>query len=132
MSNTAEMTASPRLRAMFVIGAAIMLALWGWSLVPPIENWGNPREDGFSYVGAFYATLVCLPIGLCLLIGAIAGKGRSVNRARIAFFIAAGVTMLVVAFLIFQHIADNNDGKVFGVQIGFRLDRQIARAASEM
>jgi hypothetical protein len=28
--------------------------------------------------------------------------------------------MLVVAFLIVQHIANNNDGKVFGVQIGFR------------
>ena len=48
MSNTTEMTASPRLRAMFAISAAIMLALWGWSLVPPIENWGNPNEDGFS------------------------------------------------------------------------------------
>jgi len=50
------------------------------------------------------------------------------QRARVAFFIAAGVTMLVVAFLIFQHIADNNDGKVFGIQIGFRLDPQNARA----
>jgi hypothetical protein len=60
--------------------------------------------------------------------GAIAGQGGSVSRARVAFFIAAGVTMLVVAFLIFQHIADNNDGKVFGIQIGFRLDPQNARA----
>jgi hypothetical protein len=113
---------------MFVIGAAMMLALWGWSLVPPIENWGNANEDGFSYIGVFYTTLICLPVGLCLLIGAIAGQGQSVNRARVAFYIAAGVTMLVVAFLIFQHIADNNDGKVFGVQIGFRLDGQNARA----
>ena len=128
MSNTTEMTASPRLRAMFVMGAATMLALWGWSLVPPIENWGNPNEDGFSYVPVFYTTLICLPVGLCLLMGAIAGQGGSVSRARVAFFIAAGVTMLVVAFLIFQHIADNNDGKVFGVQIGFRLDCQNARA----
>jgi Na+-driven multidrug efflux pump len=128
MSNTTEMTASPRLRAMFVIGAAVMLALWGWSLVPPIANWGNSNEDGFSYVAVFYTTLICLPIGLCLLIGAIAGQGRSVGRARIAFYIAAGVTMLVVAFLIVQHIANNKDGKILGVQIGFRLDRQNARA----
>ena len=119
---------SPRLRAMFVIGAAIMLALLGWSLVPPIENWGNPNEDGFSYVAVFYTTLICLPIGLYLLIGAIARQGRSIRRARIAFLIAAGVTMLVVAFLIVQHIANNNDGKVFGVQIGFRLDRQNSSA----
>jgi hypothetical protein len=69
----------------------------------------------------------CFPIGLYLLIGAIAGHGRYVRRARIAFFLAAGITLLVVAFLIVQHIADNNHGKVFGIQIGFRLDRQDAR-----
>ena len=128
MSNAAEMTASPALRGMFVIAAAIMLALWGWSLVPPIENWGNPNEDGFSYVAVFYTTLICLPIGLYLLFAAIARQGRYVRRARIAFFIATGVIMLVAAFLIVQHIANNNDGKVFGVQIGFRLDCQSARA----
>ena len=124
MGNTTDITASPKLRAMFVAAAAIMLALWGWSLVPPIENWGNPNEDGFSYVGVFYATIICLPVGLYLLVGAIAAHGRYVRRARIAFFIAAGITILVVAFLIIQHIANNNDGKVFGVQIGLRLDRQ--------
>jgi hypothetical protein len=124
MGNTPEITASPKLRAMFVVGAAIMFALWGWSFVPPIENWGNPNEDGFSYVPIFYTTITCLPIGLFLLVGAIAGRGRNVTRARIAFFIAAGMTLLVVAFLIVQHIANNDNGKVFGIQIGLRLDRQ--------
>jgi hypothetical protein len=124
MSNTSEITASPRLRVMFAVAAAIMLSLWAWSLVPPIENWGNSNEDGFSYVGVFYATIICLPVGLYLLVGAIAAHGRYVRRARIAFFIAAGITILVVAFLIIQHVANNNDGKVFGIQIGLRLDRQ--------
>jgi hypothetical protein len=128
MSDTSEITASPRRRVMFALAAAIMLFLWGWSLVPPIENWGNPNEDGFSYVGVFYATIICLPVGLCLLAGAIAAHGRYVRRARIAFFVAAGITIIVVAFLIFQYIADNNDGKVFGVQIGWRLDRQDIRS----
>jgi hypothetical protein len=32
-----------------------MLVLWGLSLIPPIESWGNPNEDGFSYVPAFWA-----------------------------------------------------------------------------
>ena len=124
MSNTSEMTASRRLRVMFAVAAAIMLFLWAWSLVPPIESWGNSNEDGFSYVGVFYATIICLPVGLYLLVGAIAAHGRYVRRARIAFLIAGGITVLVVAFLIIQHIANNNDGKVFGVQIGLRLDRQ--------
>jgi hypothetical protein len=43
--------ASPRLRVFFLLVAVSMLLLWGWSLIPPIENWNNPYEDGFSYVG---------------------------------------------------------------------------------
>jgi hypothetical protein len=46
MGSTTEITASPKLRSMFAVAAFIMLALWGWSLVPPIENWRNPNEDG--------------------------------------------------------------------------------------
>ena len=131
MGNTTEIAASSRQRARFAVAAAIMLGLWGWSFVPPIENWGNPNEDGFSYVALFYTTIICLPIGLFLLVGAMAGRGRYVRRARIAFVIAAGITTIVVAFLIVQHIADNNQGKVFGIQIGFRLDRPDARAICE-
>lgn len=127
MGNTTEITASPTLRARFAVAASIMLALWGWSLVPPIENWRNPNEDGFSYVPVFFATITCLPVGIYLLVGAIAGHGRYVGRARIAFFIAAGITLLVLTFLVFQHIANNNDGKVFGIQIGFQLDHQDGR-----
>ena len=127
MGGTTEITASPKLRARFAVTASVMLALWGWSLVPPIENWGNPNEDGFSYVPVFYTTIICLPVGIYLLVGAIAGHGRYVRRARIAFFIAPGITLVVVAFLVVQHIANNNDGKVFGIQIGFQLDHQDGR-----
>ena len=92
-----------------------------------IENWGNPNEDGFSYVGVFYATIFFFPVGLFLLVGAIAGRGRYVRRAWVAFFIAAAITLIVVAFLVVQHIADNNHGKVFGIQFGFQLDHQDRR-----
>jgi hypothetical protein len=122
--NQAEITASPKLRVIFAVVAAAMFALWGWSLVPPIENWGNPHEDGFSYVGVFYATPTCLPVGFYLLAGAIAGRGRQVARARIALFLGGGLLFLVVAFLIFQYIANSNGGRIFGVQIGFRLEDQ--------
>jgi hypothetical protein len=57
MSNTSKITASPGLRFMFAVAAAIMLSLWAWSLVPPIENWDNPNEDGFSYVGDMSAVV---------------------------------------------------------------------------
>lgn len=127
MGGTADITASSRLRAILAVAGSIMLALWGWSFVPPIENWGNPNEDGFSYAPLFYTTIVCLPLGIILLVGAIAGNGRYVRRARIAFYIGAGITLLVGTFLVIQHIANNNNGKVFGIQIGFQLDHQGRR-----
>ncbi len=122
-----EITASSKLRAIFVVAAAVMFSLWVWSLIPPIKNWGNPNEDGFFYVSVFYATLVCLPAGFCLFIGAIAGRGNPVTRARTALFIGGGMTLLVVMFLIVQKIANDNDGKVFGIQIGVRLNHQVSR-----
>ena len=124
----AEITASTKLRVFFVVVAAIMLALWGWSLIPPIKNWGNPNEDGFSYVPVFYATITCLPVGLYLLAGAIAGRGRHVTRACTALFLCGGLLFLVVAFLTVQHIANSNGGKVLGIQIGFRLKYQNDRS----
>jgi hypothetical protein len=118
MTGTPEIAASRGLRATFAVAALIMLALWCWSLVPPIENWGSPTEDGFSYVGFFYATFICLPAGAVLLIGAVAGHGRYVRRARTALFVAIGITLIVATFLVVQNIANSNDGKVFGIQIG--------------
>ena len=47
MGNTAEITASPKLRARFAVAASIMLALCGWSLVQPIENWGILTKTDF-------------------------------------------------------------------------------------
>ena len=127
MGGPMEIAASHRLRSIFAVAAFIMLALWGWSFVQPIQNWGNPNEDGFSYAPLFYTTIICLPLGIYLLVGAIAGHGRYVRRARIAFFIATAITLVVVAFLVVQHIADNNHGKVFGIQIGFHLDHRDGR-----
>ena len=46
----ADTRASPKLRAAFFIGAAVMLGIWGWSLVPAIESRNNPNEDGFSFI----------------------------------------------------------------------------------
>lgn len=102
-----EITASSTLRAIFLIVSIVMLVLWGLSLIPPIKTWGDPREDGFSYVPAFWATMTCLPVGLYLLAGAIAGRGRHVNRARTALFLGGGLLLVVVGFLIVQRLAES-------------------------
>ena len=91
---------------MFLIGAALMFALWAWSLVPPIQNWGNPNEDGFSYVPLFYATITVLPAGIYLLIGAMIGRGRHVWRGRVALFIGGGFLTIVLLFMILQRLSD--------------------------
>jgi hypothetical protein len=106
-NNDLGITASPKLRLIFVVVAGAMLVLWGLSLVPPIENWDNPNEDGFSYVPAFWATIICLPVAVYLVAGAFARGARYIARARSALFIGGGTLFIVVAFLIFQHIANS-------------------------
>jgi hypothetical protein len=59
-----EITASPKLRTLFLVVSLAMFVLWGLSLIPPIRAWGDPNEDGFSYLPAFWATITCLPVGL--------------------------------------------------------------------
>jgi len=86
-----------------------MFALWAWGLVPVTNNWGNPNDDGFSYVPAFWATITCLPIGIYLLAGGIAADAPHVAGARKALVIGCLLSLIVAAFLIFQHIA--NDGR---------------------
>ena len=108
--NQVDPIASPKRRVLFAVVAVLMLGLWAWSLVPPIENWNNRYDDGFSYVGVFYATPICLPVGFVLLAGALGGRGRRVDRARIALLIGGGVLFIVVAFLIFQYIANSMGG----------------------
>ncbi len=101
--------ASPALRAIFAAVAVASLALWFASLIPPYESWGDPREDGFSFVPAFYATITMLPVGIYLLIGAIIGHGKSIPRARKALIIGIALLFLVVALWILQFIANTPD-----------------------
>ena len=83
-----------------------MFALWGWSLIPPIENWGNPNEDGFSYVPLAWATVTVLPVAVYLLAGAIVGRGRHVWRGRVALFIGGGFLTIVLLFEILQRLSE--------------------------
>ena len=102
-----EIKASPKLRAIFLVVSITMFVLWGLSLIPPIKAWGDPNEDGFSYLPVFWATITCLPVGLYLLAGAFVGRGRHVARARTALFLGGGLLLLMLGFLIVQHIAES-------------------------
>jgi hypothetical protein len=97
---------SPKLRAIFLAAAAIMLALWGWSLTPAIQNWNNPNEDGFSLLPAFYATPTLLPLGLIVLAGGFSGKGKHARRARVALVIAIALVVLMSALEILRRASN--------------------------
>jgi hypothetical protein len=63
--NQADISPSSKMRIILAVTAAAMLVLWGLSLIPPITTWGDPNEDGFTYVPVSYATLY-LPAGRTL------------------------------------------------------------------
>lgn len=104
MDQTQPHPLSQHWRTIYAVLALAMFGLWGWSLEEPIKHWGDPREDGFSYIAVFYATPLCLVPGLLLLKDALLGRNRGLSRP--AVIIAAGALAIVVAFLIFQRIAN--------------------------
>ncbi len=103
-----QQSPSQRWRAIYAALALLMFGLWGWSLEEPIKHWGDPNEDGFSYIAVFYATPFCLVPGLLLARDAIFRRDRGL--ARPAVVIACGALAVVVAFLIFQRIMNGPEG----------------------
>ncbi len=102
----ADSVAAPKLRAIFILGAALLLAVWGASLIPAIEGWNNPNEDGFSFVPAFWATITFLPLGLVTLAGGISGRGKSAARARKTLVIGAALLVLLLLLEIFRRVSN--------------------------
>ena len=94
----------PKRRNIYLGAAAIMLALWGWSLTPAIQNWNNPNEDGFSLIPGFYGTLTLLPLGLILLRGGISRSDKHARRARVALVIAIALLVLMGSLEILRRI----------------------------
>ncbi len=105
-----DIAASPKLRRLLVAVAAVLLALWGWSLLPAIQNWNNPNEDGFSLVPGSFTTITLLPLGLITLAGGIAGHGSKLRRARVALVIALAFLALLLAFEIFRRLSNAYGG----------------------
>jgi len=102
----ADGKASPQLRAGFALAGAVLLALWGASLIPAIAATRDPRGDAFDLLPAFWATLTLLPIGLVALAGGISGAGQPMRRARNALTIGAGLLVLVLALEIFRRLSE--------------------------
>ena len=99
-----EIEALPKARALVLIGAAVVLALWLASFIPVIEHWNNLRAKGFHLIPAFWASITLLPLGLSALAGGLSGREKGIRRAR-RHLVAAAILLGMVALLeVFQRL----------------------------
>lgn len=101
----AEPKASPKLRALLVLGGLVLLALWGWALTPLFERWGDPRADGFHLIPTFWATITAPPLGVIALIGGISGSEKGVRNARTSLMIAGGLAVVVAELEVVRRLS---------------------------
>jgi hypothetical protein len=91
MQKAPPVIAALQLRARYMLAGAVMLALWGASLVPLFRG-----TDDVHIITIFFATITVLPLGLIALLGGVSGSETSMRRAGIALFASGGLLTLVV------------------------------------
>jgi hypothetical protein len=93
-------------RITLIIGALLVIAVWGGSSLPLIRSWNNPHADGFDAIPFFYASFSFLPLGLSALTGAIKGDVSGLERARLHLLISVLLVGLVVLLNIFLWVVN--------------------------
>ena len=91
MPNLTPVIVALRLRARYMLAGAIMLALWGASVVALFRG-----VDGVHILMVFVATITVLPLGLVALLGGLSGSEANMRRARSALFAAGALLALIV------------------------------------
>jgi hypothetical protein len=86
-------------RGRFILAGAVMLGLWGASLVSLIEE-----RAAFNIVAAAVATLTFVPLGLIALRGGISGSEANMQRASSALLASGLLLTLIVAGEILRRI----------------------------
>jgi len=80
-----------RLRARYMLAGAVMLALWGASLVSLFYD-----ASSFNIVAAVFAIVTFLPLGLIAMQGGLSGSAAGMRRARSALLASGSLLALVV------------------------------------
>jgi|SRR5215470_15201129 len=88
-----------KLRGRYMLAGAVMLSLWGASLVAVFQE-----STSFNVIAAIFATLTFLPLGLVALWGGISGTEAAMRRARNALFTSGGLLLLVTAIEVLRRI----------------------------
>ena len=88
-----------KLRARYMLAGAVMLALWGASLVRLFHG-----GSAFDIIAMVIATLTFLPLALIALWGGISGNETSMQRARSALLASGGLLALIVVVEVFRRM----------------------------
>jgi hypothetical protein len=88
-----------KLRGRYMLAGAVMLSLWGASLVAVFQD-----GSSFNILVAIFATLTFLPLALVALWGGISGSEAAMQRARNALFASGGLLLLVATTEVFRRI----------------------------
>jgi hypothetical protein len=88
-----------KLRGRYVLAGAVMLSLWGASLVAVFQD-----GSSFNVIAAIFATFTFLPLALVALWGGISGSADAMQRARYALFASGGLLLLVATTEVFRRI----------------------------
>jgi hypothetical protein len=97
MQNPPPASIGRRLRGRYILAGAMMLTLWGASLVASFRD-----GSAFNIVAVVFTTFTFLPLALIALWGGISGTETNMQRARNALLACGGLLALTVAAEVFR------------------------------
>ncbi|MFZ1067852.1 MAG: hypothetical protein WCB50_09775 [Pseudolabrys sp.] len=99
MQNPVPPVVTRRLRGRYMFAGAVMLLLWGSSLVALFHE-----GSSFNIVASILATFTFFPLGLIAMWGGFSGSEASMERARNALFAGGGLLLLTVTIEVLRRI----------------------------
>jgi len=99
MQNSVPPVVTRRLRGRYMLAGAVMLSLWGASLVALFHE-----GSGFNIVASTFATFTFFPFGLIAMWGGFSGSEASMQRARNALFAGGGLLLLTATMEVLRRI----------------------------
>jgi peptidoglycan/LPS O-acetylase OafA/YrhL len=99
MQNPVPPVVTRRLRGRYMFAGAVMLLLWGASLIALFHEGSK-----FNIVASIFATFTFFPLGLIAVWGGFSGNEASMQRARNALFAGGGLLLLTVTIEVLRRI----------------------------
>jgi len=99
MQNPVPPVVTRRLRGRYMLAGAVMLLLWGASLVALFHE-----GSSFNIVASIFATFTFFPLGLIAMWGGLSGSEAGMQRAGNALFAGGALLLLTVMIEVLRRI----------------------------